>query len=408
MLLNRHHFFSFLRTFLHAMAACACAVALAAPASAQLNQFTGTNGTDYNDPANWILGNVPVGGETAVIGEAVMGAQNPATTDLSADAPMPLFEFKVGKGPNGDGTVNHSAGALIADNWAVVGDGEGGGTAFGSYNLSGTGTVQVGATNPFNSALAVGTGAGGQGTFDMNSADNSVLAEGYSIGDGDTSTGVFTQSAGTVTANVWINVGQGGAASGTYNMSGGSLTTPELSVAESAPSIGTFNASESSSLSLGSVRISRNEGSTGGTLNLIGSDVTFNAGQFSVASNDGAFNVDSAGAVNFFSDGGGLSTINVAGDVTLNDGLGAGSTASLGIDLTGGDLGGDLLLIDLDGVLTGQFTGLPEGTVVPGANGRFITYDYLGVGDVALVIPEPSCVVMVLVGLVGLGFIRRR
>ncbi len=94
--------------------------------------------------------------------------------------------------------------------------------------------------------------------------------------------------------------------------------------------------------------------------------------------------------------------------MTLNDGLGAGSTASLGVDLTGGDPGGDLLLIDLDGLLTGQFTGLPEGTLVPGANGRFITYDYLGGGDVALVVPEPSFVVMVLAGLIGLGFIRRR
>jgi hypothetical protein len=67
----------------------------------------------------------------------------------------------------------------------------------------------------------------------------------------------------------------------------------------------------------------------------------------------------------------------------------------------------------MGGSLTGQFTGLPEGMEVPGSNGRFITYNYLG-GDpeggqvIALVIPEPSCVVMVWAGLVGLGFIRRR
>ncbi|MEM8678337.1 MAG: hypothetical protein AAGF97_03180, partial [Planctomycetota bacterium] len=56
------------RFLLFILLACLCA----APVSAQLNQFTGTNSSDYNDPGNWLLGTVPVGGETAVIGE---GAQ---------------------------------------------------------------------------------------------------------------------------------------------------------------------------------------------------------------------------------------------------------------------------------------------------------------------------------------------
>ncbi len=273
---------------LYVIAACLCVVTLAVPASAQDNLFSGASSTDYNDPTNWALGVVPSGGETAVIGDA--GALNPAIADLSADAPTPLFEFKVGRGANGNGTMNHTAGAIVTDNWALVGDGGGADMpAMGTYNLSGTGSVEAGANG--DGSLGVGAG-GGHGNFHITSADASVLSDGYSIGVGDDSIGIFTQSAGTVTARTWMNVGQEGAANGTYNMSGGNLMTPELSVGENGPSTGIFNASESASLSLGNVRIGRNDGSTG-TLNLTGSKVSFDADLFSVASSDGGLSLDS-------------------------------------------------------------------------------------------------------------------
>ena len=412
---------------LHALAACLCAVALVAPAFGQEILFDGgpaMTGMDYLTGENWVGDNVPAGpGQTAIMGDPAQEALNPAVVNLGADAP-PLFELKVGRGALGTGTLNHTAGAVVTDNWVVIGDGGTGATpSNGTYNLTGTASL-----TPCNSppgACTLGLGAGGGigtlniGTPAVRGGGPSVTSQnGVSLGVGADSVGVVNQYTGTVNSN-WLNIGQEGGGNGTYNMSGGSVAVEFLSVGENDPgTTGTFNVSGSSVLDLGNIRIGTN-GNTTGTLNLTGGDVSFTADQFSVASNDGSASENTTGNVNFISDGGngegvGLSTINVTGNVTLNDGLGSGSTANLGIDLSNGDPGGDLLLINVGGTLTGQFTGLPEGMEVPGSNGRFITYNYLGVPTegggqvIALVIPEPSCIVMVLAGLIGLGFIRRR
>jgi len=182
-----------------------------------------------------------------------------------------------------------------------------------------------------------------------------------------------------------------------------------LSIGENGPVTGTFNAGGTGDVNAQLVRVGRNDGSTG-TLNVIGSGVTFDTTNFSVASNDGGLSLNSTGTVNFISDATDISTVNVAGDVFLNDGLGAGSTASLAIDLTAGDPGGNLLLFDIAGGITGQFTGLPEGAAVPGSNGRTITYNYLGAGDIALIssaIPEPSSIALLMFASLGLMGRRR-
>ena len=219
----------------------------------------------------------------------------------------------------------------------------------------------------------------------------------------------MNQSAGTLTATTWINVGQAGGADGTYNLTGGTVNTVELSIGENGPVVGTFNADGTGVVNAQQVRVGRNDGSTG-TLNVTGSTVDFNTNLFSVASSDGSLSAGSTGTVNFISDATDISTIDVTGNVFLNDGLGAGSTASLGIDLTAGDPGGNLLLFDIAGGITGQFTGLPEGAVVPGSNGRTITYNYLGAGDIALIataIPEPSSLALLMLGSLGLMGRRR-
>ena len=391
------------KTSFRALGAILLTVAFSATASAQFNQFTGSVSSDYNDPANWTTGIVPAGSaETAVIGQAgIAGAANPAVVDVTSSTPTGLFEFSVGEG-GGTGTVNHSAGTIGTANWALVGRGAG---SVGTYNLSGNGDVQVGGGAGGTGSFAAGVG-GGSGT--INIAGGTVASGGYTIGIDDGSTGIVNQSAGAVTAGTWINVGQAGGADGTYNLSGGSLTTDELSIGENGPVTGTFNASGTGVVNADETRVGRNDGSTG-TLTVTGSDVDFTTNLFSVASNDGGLSLDSTGLVSFISDVTDISTLNVNGDVFLNDGLGAGSTASLSIDLTAGDPGGDLLLFDVGGDITGQFTGLSEGALVAGANGRTITYDYLGNGDIALVasvIPEPSSITLLMIA--GFGLLKRR
>ena len=391
------------KTFFRALGAILLAVAFSATASAQFTQFTGAVSSDYNDPANWVGGVVPAGaGETAVIGQSgIAGAANPAVADVTSSTPTGLFEFSVGEG-GGTGTVNHSAGTVGTANWALVGRGGG---SVGTYNVSGTADVQVGGgTGGAAASFAAGV-SGGTGT--INITGGTVNSSGYTFGVDAGSVGVVNQSAGTLNAGQWINVGQAGGADGTYNLSGGTVNTNELSIGENGPVVGTFNATGTGVVNAQVVRVGRNDGSTG-TLNITGSNVDFDTDMFSVASSDGSLAVGSSGTVNFISDATDISTIDVTGDVFLNDGLGAGSTAALNIDLSAGDPGGNLLLFDVGGNITGQFTGLAEGALVPGSNGRTITYNYLGAGDIALIsaIPEPSSLALLMIA--GYGLLRRR
>ncbi|MEO1065664.1 MAG: hypothetical protein AAFZ07_29995, partial [Actinomycetota bacterium] len=112
-----------------------------------------------------------------------------------------------------------------------------------------------------------------------------------------------------------------------------------------------------------------------GFFNITGGSVDITVGALNIGANDGTL-TDGEGTLQFIYDGG-ISTIEVLGDVTLNDGNDVvGGFADLLIDENGGTLPtSEIELIDIGGTLTGTFQGLPEGATIAGR-----TLSYLG-GD---------------------------
>ncbi len=82
--------------------------------------------------------------------------------------------------------------------------------------------------------------------------------------------------------------------------------------------------------------------------------------------------------------------------------------------INGHTLGADqfYLIGEVGGTLSGQFAGLDEGDVVGTFGGRdlFITYARPGIHGVGLftAVPEPSTLLLITCGAIGLGVVRRR
>ena len=112
---------------------------------------------------------------------------------------LPSTNFNVGE--LGNGVFNQSAGTVNADGFPVTIGATNNATSNGTYNLSGTGVLNI-ATN-----------GGTNGATDI-----------Y-VGNGNSSTGLLTQSGGTITqAAGRFSVASGSGSTGTYNMSGGTAT----------------------------------------------------------------------------------------------------------------------------------------------------------------------------------------
>ena len=406
-----------------ALAAC---LALLGANAAQAEIFNGgvANPGDYNDGGNWDTGNVPAGGAFAIIGDAA-GA-SPGTANLNA-APVDsnIGDLRVGNGPGGTGTLNHITGNLspATFNWSFIGvDGTGAAPAVGTYNLSGDASITNSIASFDNGAgnLFLGIGGGRRAPGELPNegyltvADDALVSfDHIYVGNNDDNYGQVDQTGGTVVAGDWISLGRETGATGVYNMSGGSLavTNDGISVGESTGATGFFNLSGDATVNAGNLRVGRSlasnaaDGGGTGTMTVTGPNVSVTVGQLSVGANDGVVN-DGQGTLEFTSDGG-VSTINVLGDITLNDGSVAGF-ANLLVDLETSPVAGDVVLIDVAGVTNGEFAGLPEGSAVPNSGGRTITYSYGGGSSVALVaIPEPAACVLLVLG-AGIAAGRRR
>ncbi len=117
--------------------------------------------------------------------------------------------------PQGNGTLNLSAGVMTVGNWFVVGRNG----AVGLVNMTGGSLTQQ--TNG-NFDVAVGSGA--QGTFNQSGGTVNVGGQLLVPENGDTTTlGTYNLSgSGVLITNSWLAVGRGGG-TGNFNFSGGTL-----------------------------------------------------------------------------------------------------------------------------------------------------------------------------------------
>jgi hypothetical protein len=407
-------------TILCTIAACLCLVALGgSPLYAEV--FNGDNSTTtFSDPLNWENDVIPgtAGGEQIRIGQVGVGAdtvafQNPAVVDLNDGFSVanPTGDLRVGQGDGGDGTLNQSNGNIttVSGAWSFLGvDAGAADPSIGRYNMSGTASFN--SDSPLYLGLGGGSHAGmtpNQGFLTMADSATMDLLGGngaLNVGGNDDNYGQLDQTGGAITVANWVNIGDDSGAMGVYNMSGGTLTAGEYSVGQKNGTDGTLNLSgTASTIVSGGFRVGREDGGTG-LLTIDGSGVTLGVDQFAVGSNDATLST-AQGTLDFTADVLGVSAISVVNDVTLNDGSVAGS-ASLLVDMSLAPAG-DILLIDVGGVLNGTFAGLPQGASVPNSGGRFIDYTFGDGNNIGLIVPEPSTLMLCLVGL-GVGLIRRK
>lgn len=249
--------------------------------------WEGDTSTDWNDDLNW-SGDAGTGGSNAIINST---PANIAT--ISADIVATPVDILVGDGGGTNGRLIHTAGAASTgdQNWMVVG--RGGGT--GIYDLSGSGSMTVGAAGP-GGRLYVG--ADGTGTVNMNTSGTLTIRNDLNVGVGANGNGLFKLDGGTLTTGGWNFIGNGNGATGTFNQTGGNFSNSGRTY------VGGRNAGETNS----------------GTGNYIVSGGTnSNVGEFSVGSGNLAATADS--------------TLVISGTGTLD----AGRTSIGGAAFGGGD-----------------------------------------------------------------------
>lgn len=324
-------------------------------------------------------------------------------------------------GDNGTGTWTMSDGALSADDEVLI----------GSFNGTGDGTLNVG-----GGSVSVGRNMvvglfGATGALDVSDGvvtiDRDLLS---SIGGGVPST--LTQSGGT------INVGQhfihGLAGPSTYTQTGGAMNvTGRLTVAESHTSaswdlvdgsitsthifLGDFDNSHGTmTVSGGSITLSGDLSVGGalasnapvfppghalnadGTLIVSGPDGVINVAGHLFANPDDNPRGENDSLLVFQATSGGVSTINVAGNADLT-----GAVISFEL-LSASPLGSSFDLITAssisdDFLQAAGNVGLVNLSIVAGGNGQILR---------ATLVPEPSAVLLLGMGMVGLWGSRRK
>lgn len=359
-------------------------------------------------------------------------------------------------GASGDGIFNQTGGTNNITYDLVLGFED---TPYfgGTYNLSGGNLsasyehigyksdgvfTQTDGVNTVSHTLYVGGTSNGNGTYELNGGTLNATA----VVAGNGSAGTFNQSAGSSTVSS-LTVGSSASSVGNYNLSGGQLnTTGDVFIARFDGSTGTFTQTGGVHKVTGTLHVSTDTSQgtyhlNGGSLtanvidvNSTTGGVTFDGGTLSV----GTFNGDLVNAGGKLAPGEspGLSVIN--GNYTQNP-LGVLSIELGDLGIMGDYVGGtdyDLLQILGNANLAGTLEILLFDDFVPlaGSSFTFLTanhiegmFDYLvlptvsgvmfdlaytsesvslNVASVAQAVPEPSTLVLIVLGLIATS-IRR-
>jgi hypothetical protein len=216
------------RTLLRRSHALGAAVAVAvgtwsAGALAVDNVWTGAADNNYNNPANWSLGRVPVtpNGQPAPddFDDAVINSTPANVATIGADIAATPRDIIVGSGAGTNGTVNHNAGTARTGtgNWMFVG--RDGGT--GTYNLTGSGSLDV----KDRLYVAGHNGAAATGTLNVNTTGTITAGGDLNLGAAN-GTGTMNLTAGTVNVGAWLSIGRdenGTDGTGVVNQTGGTF-----------------------------------------------------------------------------------------------------------------------------------------------------------------------------------------
>ena len=291
---------------------------------------------------------------------------------------------------------NPSIGPVVIDaNWSVdsfrMSDG-----ADATQN-AGTLTISTG-FGP-DAGLWVGEFGPAQVTYTLNGG--SIVTQdpfdGFFVGRAGGSDAVFTQAGGSVTVAGDAHIGLDGTAA--YNQSSGTFVADGIQVGRFASPTADVNLSGDASFSANGLLL-LSDGADAipsairSDLNITGSNVSVTA--------DGLILRDKAN-LNFIADAGGISPI-VLGAGPFEVWSNPVRKSSLSVDLSAFATAPPIItLIDGSTGIVGDFDGLPQGTIVPGAGGRWIHYSGGADGFDVQLVPEPATLGMVLVGLIGLA-----
>jgi len=258
-------------------------------------------------------GNVRPGvNDAAFIGDTGYGFDVTATLSAASPAFTPQYEWIAYAGHNG--TVNQSAGtngSPTATYLISVGYGAG---LTGTYNLSGTGTLnagntlevgtngtgifnQTGGTSIVPTYLYLGTNATGNGSYNLQGgtldADSTMVSTQEIIGF--YGTGSFTQTGGTHNANT-ISMATGAGSLGSYSLSGtGTLAADYVGVGSQGDATFTHSASTAT---IGNLYVRAYSGGSG-TYNLSGTGSLTSSFQY----------FGNTGGTNSFNQSGGSNTV---------------------------------------------------------------------------------------------------
>lgn len=311
----------------------AVALALSCTAGSALaveNLWTGAVSTDWNDPANWSLGRVPIAPngqpEPDNFDDAVINVITPNIATISADIPTPR-DIVVGFGPGTNGQVNHNAGSAATGsggNWMFVG--RNGGT--GTYNLTGSGSLNVAG----RLYIAGHNGAAATGTLNIDTTGTLAMGGDLNLGAAG-GTGTVNLDAGTVAVGSWLSVGRdenGLGGTGNFNQSGGSIAVAGHSVLGLPGTTGNLNMTGGTHTTTGEFWVGNGVGeSVPGTGVAVVNGGTITANNWIAVGRDGGLgtlSIGGTGTVAHQSNGhitigtgaGGNGTVNVSGGGTLS------------------------------------------------------------------------------------------
>ena len=318
-----------------------CAVAAAAMvispvAFAVENVWTGATSNAWNEPTNWSLGRVPTNNNGATTGDTFDDAVMHSTTVvplINVDISATPRDIVVGTGAGNTAQLNQTAGTAQTGNgnWMFVG--RNGGT--GTYNLgdvNGTGgtLTHIGlgsGSMHVNGRLYVAghDGAAATGVANINTTGELITNDDLNIGAAN-GTGTVNLDAGKVSVGGWLSIGRdenGNSGTGNWNQSGGTVTVNGNTVVALPGTTGNFNITGGTHTSNGEFWVgtgSNNGNPSHAIANVSGGTVTTN--NWLAVGREGA-----VGTLNIT--GNGVVQKQGAGHITIGTGAGGNGTVNI-------------------------------------------------------------------------------